>query len=139
MDNCDPSVADPKKQYKILKRLTKELVIENACLCDTVDLLGKRLYILEQERKFLLKRLLQKKQMKSFSFKRNRSWNCYYKLLQENRIVESEAKIRNISSAEIIQKSLKALASIRKGNIYVLLINMEKPKSLEISAFINFD
>ncbi|KAK2714213.1 hypothetical protein QYM36_008695 [Artemia franciscana] len=65
MDNCDSSVADPKKQYKILKRLTKELVIENACLCDTVDLLGKRLYILEQERKFLLKRLLQKKQMKA--------------------------------------------------------------------------
>ncbi|XP_074099574.1 transforming growth factor beta regulator 1-like [Cotesia typhae] len=48
-----------KKKYKKLKRLVKDLVFENAALCDQVAQTQENLVIVKEERLYLLKKLTQ--------------------------------------------------------------------------------
>ncbi|XP_032236864.1 uncharacterized protein LOC5511631 isoform X2 [Nematostella vectensis] len=50
---------DYKKKYYTLKRIAKQLIFENGCLCDDVSQTEEKLTRAKAERKFLLKRLFQ--------------------------------------------------------------------------------
>ncbi|XP_021923312.1 transforming growth factor beta regulator 1-like isoform X2 [Zootermopsis nevadensis] len=46
-----------KKKYKKTKRTINDLVFENAALCDQVSLVQKKILIVKEEKRFLLKKL----------------------------------------------------------------------------------
>lgn len=48
-----------KKKYNKIKRVIKDLVFENAALCDQVSQMQEKILIVKEERRFLLKKLYQ--------------------------------------------------------------------------------
>ncbi|XP_047986384.1 transforming growth factor beta regulator 1 [Leguminivora glycinivorella] len=48
-----------RKKYKFMKRRIKSLILENAALCDEVAKIQESIIIVKDERKFLLRKLLE--------------------------------------------------------------------------------
>ncbi|CAK1601037.1 unnamed protein product [Parnassius mnemosyne] len=48
-----------RKKYKYMKKRIKSLIIENAALCDEVAKIQENILIVKDERKFLLRKLLE--------------------------------------------------------------------------------
>ncbi|KAI8422295.1 hypothetical protein MSG28_006174 [Choristoneura fumiferana] len=48
-----------RKKYKFIKRRIKSLILENAALCDEVAKIQESILIVKDERKFLLRKLLE--------------------------------------------------------------------------------
>lgn len=59
MDISDEKNTRYKKKYKYLKRNIKTLLIENAALCDEVAKVQENIVIVKEERKLLLRKLLE--------------------------------------------------------------------------------
>ncbi|XP_075224020.1 transforming growth factor beta regulator 1 isoform X2 [Lycorma delicatula] len=55
----DPENEKYKKKHKRMKRTIKDILFENAALCDQVALMQERILIVKEERNFLLKKLQQ--------------------------------------------------------------------------------
>ncbi|KAK4037044.1 transforming growth factor beta regulator 1-like [Daphnia magna] len=51
-----PSKANYKLKYKLLKRCVKEIVLENAALCDRASEMQHQILVAQEERKFLWKK-----------------------------------------------------------------------------------
>ncbi|XP_057380791.1 transforming growth factor beta regulator 1-like [Daphnia carinata] len=51
-----PSKANYKLKYKLLKRCVKEIVLENAALCDRASEIQHQILVAQEERKFLWKK-----------------------------------------------------------------------------------
>ncbi|EFX70565.1 hypothetical protein DAPPUDRAFT_309402 [Daphnia pulex] len=52
----DPPKANYKLKYKLLKRCIKEIVLENAALCDRASEMQHQILVAQEERKFLWKK-----------------------------------------------------------------------------------
>ncbi|KAJ2949847.1 hypothetical protein O0L34_g11163 [Tuta absoluta] len=60
-----------RKKYKFMKKRIKGLILENAALCDEVARIQETIVIVKEERKFLLRKLLEYENEVEMSYFKN--------------------------------------------------------------------
>lgn len=60
-----------RRKYKYIKKIIKSLIIENAALCDEVAKIQESIIIVKDERKFLVRKLIEYEEMENQPTARN--------------------------------------------------------------------